>query len=67
MVSDNDDDGETTTTKKEKGDGSWLEIGTVSYENPTLIVARGDRGGEGTAVLKKKKRGATHLGPEGGE
>ena len=44
-----------------------VEIGTVSYENPTLIVAKGGRGGEGTAVLKVKKRGATRRGPEGGE
>jgi len=65
--SDNNDDGETTTTNKEKGESVWLEVGTVSYENPTLIVARGGRGGEGTAVLKQKKRGATRLGPEGGE
>ena len=44
-----------------------VEIGTVSYENPSLIVARGGAGGEGTATLKGKKKGATRRGPEGGE
>lgn len=44
-----------------------LEIGTVSYENPTLVVAGGGAGGEGTATLKGKKKGATRKGPEGGE
>lgn len=44
-----------------------VEIGTVSYENPSLIVANGGAGGEGTATLKGKKKGATRRGPEGGE
>jgi GTP-binding protein len=44
-----------------------VELGTVSYENPSLIVARGGKGGEGTAVLKGKKNGATRRGPVGGE
>ena len=44
-----------------------VDIGTVSEDNPTLVVARGGRGGEGTATLKGKKKGATRRGPEGGE
>lgn len=44
-----------------------VEIGTVSYENPALVVAKGGTGGEGTATLKGKKKGATRRGPEGGE
>jgi len=44
-----------------------VELGTVSYENPTLEVARGGKGGEGTATLKGKKKGATRSGPVGGE
>jgi len=54
------------------GDGApdtpnTVEIGTVSYENPMLIVAKGGAGGEGTATLKGKKKGATRRGPGGGE
>ena len=44
-----------------------VELGTVSYESPSLIVARGGKGGEGTGVLKGKKNGATRRGPVGGE
>eukprot|EP00547_Thalassionema_nitzschioides_P016178 CAMPEP_0194242036 /NCGR_PEP_ID=MMETSP0158-20130606/7694_1 /TAXON_ID=33649 /ORGANISM="Thalassionema nitzschioides, Strain L26-B" /LENGTH=489 /DNA_ID=CAMNT_0038977045 /DNA_START=151 /DNA_END=1617 /DNA_ORIENTATION=+ len=44
-----------------------IEIGAVSYDNPALLVARGGAGGEGTATLKGKKKGATRNGPEGGE
>lgn len=43
------------------------EIGTLSLEEPSLVVARGGIGGEGTATLKGKKKGATRRGPEGGE
>ncbi|KAL7536961.1 hypothetical protein ACHAXR_007503 [Thalassiosira sp. AJA248-18] len=44
-----------------------VDIGTISFENPSLIVARGGAGGEGTGILKNKKRGATRRGPKGGE
>ena len=60
-----DDDATGTDTSTDTPD--VLEIGTVSYENPSLIVARGGTGGEGTATLKGKKKGATRRGPEGGE
>ena len=44
------------------------EIGSLSLDQqPSLIVARGGQGGEGTATLKGKKKGATRRGPEGGE
>lgn len=43
------------------------EVGTLSLENPTLVVAKGGVGGEGTATLKGKKKGATRKGPGGGE
>mmetsp|Transcript_8601 Transcript_8601/g.18565 ORF Transcript_8601/g.18565 Transcript_8601/m.18565 type:complete len:525 (+) Transcript_8601:72-1646(+) len=56
-----------TTTGENDEQYDLVELGTVSYENPTLIVARGGRGGEGTATLKGKKRGATRRGPDGGE
>lgn len=47
---------------------SMTEIGTLSLDQqPSLIVARGGQGGEGTATLKGKKKGATRRGPEGGE
>eukprot|EP00536_Pseudo-nitzschia_multiseries_P013269 jgi/Psemu1/211099/e_gw1.554.42.1 len=67
------EEGESTTANEEDdneedgGQYTLVEVGTVSYENPTLIVARGGRGGEGTATLKGKKKGATRRGPEGGE
>lgn len=43
------------------------EIGTLTLEKPTLIVARGGKGGEGTGALKGKKKGAARRGPQGGE
>lgn len=43
------------------------EVGTLSLENPTLVVAKGGHGGEGTAVLKQRKKGAPRKGPQGGE
>jgi GTP-binding protein len=43
------------------------EIGTLTLDNPTLIVARGGKGGEGTGALKGKKSGATRRSPHGGE
>jgi len=43
------------------------ELGTISYDTPSIIVARGGEGGEGTATLKGKKKGATRRGPQGGE
>jgi GTP-binding protein len=46
---------------------SVQELGTVSFEQPTLIVARGGCGGEGTGVLKARKQGAARKGPQGGE
>ena len=58
-----DDDADVTTDSPPDA----VEIGTVSYENPSLIVAKGGTGGEGTATLKCKKKGATRRGPEGGE
>ena len=58
-----DDDADVTTDSPPDVE----EIGTVSYENPSLIVAKGGAGGEGTATLKGKKKGATRRGPEGGE
>jgi GTP-binding protein len=62
-----DNDDESSDDSESEGEYDLVEIGTVSYENPTLIVARGGRGGEGTATLKGKKKGATRRGPEGGE
>jgi len=44
-----------------------VDLGTVSRETPTIVVARGGRGGEGTAVLKGRKKGASRRGPGGGE
>mmetsp|Transcript_37566 Transcript_37566/g.57256 ORF Transcript_37566/g.57256 Transcript_37566/m.57256 type:complete len:270 (-) Transcript_37566:703-1512(-) len=32
------------------------ELGTISYDTPSIIVARGGEGGEGTATLKGKKK-----------
>jgi len=58
---------DNTTTDGDDIEYELVEVGTVSYENPTLIVAKGGRGGEGTATLKGKKKGATRRGPEGGE
>lgn len=58
-----DDDADVTTDSPPDA----VEIGTVSYENPSLVVAKGGAGGEGTATLKGKKKGATRRGPEGGE
>ena len=48
-------------------DNTFVEIGTLTQENPTIIVAKGGAGGEGTATLKGKKKGATRRGPQGGE
>ena len=56
---------ETDTDESQSFD--LVDLGTVSEDNPTLVVARGGRGGEGTATLKGKKKGATRRGPEGGE
>lgn len=44
-----------------------LEIGTLTLDSPTLIVAKGGKGGEGTGALKGKKKGETRKGPQGGE
>ena len=44
-----------------------VELGAVTSSSPTLVVARGGRGGEGTGVLKGRKKGAKRRGPEGGE
>jgi len=43
------------------------ELGTLSLDSPYLIVSRGGAGGEGTATLKGKPKGATRRGPKGGE
>ena len=43
------------------------EVGTLTVDHPTLVVARGGTGGEGTATLKGKKKGAKRRGPTGGE
>lgn len=52
---------DTTTTTR------VVDLGTVSRETPTIVVARGGRGGEGTATLKGKKMGAARRGAGGGE
>jgi hypothetical protein len=44
-----------------------VELGAVTSSSPTLVVARGGRGGEGTGVLRGTKKGAQGRGPEGGE
>lgn len=43
------------------------EVGTLTLEEPSLIVARGGKGGEGTGALKGKKLGGTRRPPQGGE
>jgi GTPase involved in cell partitioning and DNA repair len=48
-------------------DCDLVELGTISKETPQFVVARGGRGGEGTATLKGKKKGTTRRGPGGGE
>lgn len=44
-----------------------IELGTLTIDNPKLLVAQGGMGGQGTATLKGKSKGATRKGPEGGE
>ena len=75
-TNDNDDDDDdesknSSTSNDDEGPQEEydhiVELGTVSYESPSLIVARGGKGGEGTGVLKGKKNGATRRGPVGGE
>lgn len=58
---------ENQTDTNESQSFDLVDLGTVSEDNPTLVVARGGRGGEGTATLKGKKKGATRRRPEGGE
>ena len=62
----NDDD-DNDEEEGDEDDTVLVDLGTISEENPTLTVARGGRGGEGTATLKGKKKGANRRGPEGGE
>lgn len=55
----------------ERGDGEEVqydlhELGTVTLDESSLVVARGGAGGEGTATLRGKKKGATRRGPIGG-
>jgi len=49
------------------GDDGLTKIGSVTHENPSLLAAKGGLGGEGTGVLKNKKKGATRRGPQGGQ
>jgi len=64
----NEDERNTDNEEENSEDDMVLiDLGTISEENPKLIVARGGRGGEGTATLKGKKKGAARKGPEGGE
>mmetsp|Transcript_1287 Transcript_1287/g.1655 ORF Transcript_1287/g.1655 Transcript_1287/m.1655 type:complete len:505 (+) Transcript_1287:208-1722(+) len=62
-----DEDDEMEGNMSQKTEYDQVEIGTVSSDNPALVVAKGGAGGEGTAILKGKKKGATRCGPEGGE
>jgi GTP-binding protein len=46
------------------------EVGTVTFDHPNLLVARGGNGGDGTGSVKGKKRareGRRRNGPVGGE
>lgn len=43
-----DEDGQDVIIGQE-----YVDVGMLSMENPTLIVARGGRGGEGSGVLRK--------------
>ncbi|KAL3929628.1 MAG: hypothetical protein SGBAC_012126 [Bacillariaceae sp.] len=43
------------------------EVGTLTLDESSLVVARGGKGGEGTGALKGKKKGGTRRGPQGGE
>jgi len=64
---DNDDDNDESFLQEQL---EWIDVGTISNEQPTLVVAYGGRGGEGTAILKGKKsvKGAVRRrGPEGGQ
>ena len=64
---DNDDDDDESFQQEQL---EWIDVGTISNEQPTLVVAYGGRGGEGTAILKGKKsvKGAVRRrGPEGGQ
>lgn len=54
-------------TAQEEKEYCLQELGTLSFDEPTLIVARGGCGGEGTGVLKGRKAGAARKGPQGGE
>jgi GTP-binding protein len=74
MDDDDDEDGEVVvegnedaTAQEEKQYSLVQELGTLTFDEPTLIVARGGLGGEGTGVLKGRKAGATRKGPQGGE
>jgi GTP-binding protein len=58
---------EDATAQEEKQYSLVQELGTLTFDEPTLIVARGGLGGEGTGVLKGRKAGATRKGPQGGE
>ncbi len=62
-----DENNSSSQDDRDENDTMLIDLGTISEENPTLIVARGGRGGEGTATLKGKKKGAPRRGPEGGE
>jgi GTP-binding protein len=58
---------EDATAQEKKQYSLVQELGTLTFDEPTLIVARGGLGGEGTTVLKGRKAGATRKGPQGGE
>lgn len=61
------DDSDEDEEDSEENEYRLSEIGSLSIEQPTLMIARGGLGGEGTATLKGKKKGATRRGPEGGQ
>lgn len=50
----------------ENRETDWIEVGTLTVDNPRLLVAKGGNGGEGTAKLKEKSKGASRRGPDGG-
>jgi len=60
----NNDDGNASSSTK------LVELGRVTKDNPTLVVAKGGEGGEGTAALLVGNRGAARrprIGATGGE
>jgi GTPase involved in cell partitioning and DNA repair len=63
----NGDDNPENGSDVSSSSNDWAEVGTISKKTPEIVVARGGKGGEGTATLKGKKKGATRRGPEGGE